>query len=134
MNRFYVCAAAVALLSAISFPATAVMFRAAPTTANQAAMSPSPAPAPALSPEGKPVRVISLQGSASSPLVEAPAPGVSSSPSPAEVKVALSSEQPVAAEPPKVAPSAPKRVASMRQAARPAVARTRSLVAISSLY
>jgi hypothetical protein len=134
MNRFYVCAAAVGLLSAISFPATAVMFRAAPTTDDQAAMSPSPAPAPASSPQGKPVRVISLQESASAPLVEAPALSISSPPSLAEVKVALPSEQPVAAEPAKFAPSAPKHVASTRRATRPAAAPSRSLVAISSLY
>jgi hypothetical protein len=136
MNRLYVGAACVALLSAISFPATAVMFGAAPN-ANIQARSISVSPEPlALSPEGKPVRVISLQGSASAAQPDAPGLSISSPPQRPEVKPALPSEQPaaVAFEPPKVAPSAPKHVASARRPTRSAATPVKSLVALSSLY
>lgn len=61
MNRIYVCATAVAVLSAVSFPAAALMFTAASTRdATGVSIKEPPAAAQTLSPEGKPVRVISL--------------------------------------------------------------------------
>lgn len=61
MNRIYVCATVVALLSAVSFPAAALMFGSASTREATGVSSKEPqAAAQALSPEGKPVRVISL--------------------------------------------------------------------------
>jgi len=60
MNRFYLCATVVAALSAVSFPAGALMFGAAPTKDAKSVSIKEPLTPPALSPEGKPVRVISL--------------------------------------------------------------------------
>jgi hypothetical protein len=143
MNRLGIYAAGIALLSAISLPATAVMFRAAPTGDAQAAavnVSPAPVdkssvPSPALSPEGKPIRVISLQTSGGLQ-TDAPAPTVARAAAPPVVKPIIQlAEQPVVApEPQKIMSSVPKHVSSARRATRPASASGKGLVALSSLY
>jgi hypothetical protein len=70
MNRLYAYAIDVAALSAVSFPAGALMFGVA-STAN-APLVQADAPPQALSPAGKPVRVISLLPA--DPPVEAASP------------------------------------------------------------
>jgi hypothetical protein len=61
MNRLCVCATVVVMLSALSVPATALIFGAAPTgNAEQVSPAGPLAVTQALSPDGKPVRVISL--------------------------------------------------------------------------
>jgi hypothetical protein len=133
MNRLGIYAAGIALLSAISLPATAVMFRSASTGDVQAAtVNVSPAASPALSPQGKPIRVISLQ--ASGLQTDVLAPGVTPVVPPVVKPVVQLAEQPVAPESPKIISSVPKHVPATRRATRPASGSGKGLVALSSLY
>jgi len=141
MNRLGIYAAGIALLSAISLPATAVMFRAAQTGEVQTVVVKVPtgadnAPAAAssaLSPQGKPIRVISLQ--ASGLQTDVPAPSVTATTPPVVKPVIQLAEQPVAPEQPKIISSVPKHVPIARRAAtRPASGSGKGLVALSSLY
>ena len=63
MRKMNVCLAGVAVFSAISLPAAAVMFHVSDNW--PVSITAFPERPPALSPEGKPIRVISLQGVAS---------------------------------------------------------------------
>ena len=72
MRKMNVCLAGVAVFSAISLPAAAVMFH---VSDNQpVSITAFPERPAALSPEGKPIRVISLQGFASLRELDAPTP------------------------------------------------------------
>ena len=137
VKRLNVCAAGVAIFSAISLPAAAVMFRITPISDDRPTSIPvfSEPPA-ALSPEGKPVRVISLQGGAS--LAERDAPRRQSfwSQSEPEMKPKQSVElSATALAHSAVSPTAPKhRVIPIQRMTRATAISTKPAFTISSLY
>ena len=138
VKKFYLFMAGAAVLSALSLPAAAVMFRVTPVIDNRGgSIDTSSKSPPALSPEGKPVRVISLQGSAS--LAEPDAPGlrlVLPPPQPEMQAEQLVEKPPVAAlKSSEVARSAPRqRVASAQRTKRSAAMPVKGTFAMSSLY
>lgn len=135
MKRLNLCAAGVAMFSAISLPAAAVKFRTTPISDDRPITVFSEPPA-ALSPEGKPVRVISLQGSASLAEGDAPRPQIFWSQSQPEMKPKQSIEVPAAAlVPSAVSRTAPKRrVIPIQRMTRSTAIPAKPAFTISSLY
>ena len=138
MKKFYLFMAGAAVLSALSLPAAAVMFRVTPVIDNRdGSIDTSSDSPPALSPEGKPVRVISLQRSASLAKPDALGLRLVLPPSQPEMQAEqLAETRPVAVlKSSEVARSArQQRVASAQRTKRPAAMLVKGTFAMSSLY
>lgn len=143
MNRFYLCATVVAALSAVSFPAGALMFGAASIKDAKVVSIKEPLTPTALSPEGKPVRVISLlaadrAGDAAPTLRQPELSGLSISeitPPPA-TKLEPVSEVPAkpAMHPAKHVRPAPRHAVAVQQSTRSASALAKKAFVVSGLY